>query len=82
MEAYEIYWHDENGKDQFIGILPERRKKPERITEESVLNWAIKVIGDNTEVKDIFFTKVTLEETRGEMFHPKSSVRLKEAYRK
>ena len=82
MEAYEIYWHDENGKDHFIGILPERRKKRERITEESVLNWAIKVIGDNTEVKDIFFIKVTLEETRGEVFHPKSSVTLKEVYTK
>jgi hypothetical protein len=58
MLAYEFYWCDEKGKEHFIGILPERRQKPERITQESILNWGWKVIGDNSDVKDIYFVKV------------------------
>jgi hypothetical protein len=58
MVAYEFYWCDERGKEHFIGILPERRKKPERITQESILNWGWKVIGDNSDTKDIYFVKV------------------------
>ena len=58
MIAYEFYWHDETGKEHFIGILPERRNKPERITKESVLNWGRKIIGNNSEVNDIYFVQV------------------------
>jgi hypothetical protein len=60
MVAYELYWHDAKEEAHFIGILPERRKKPERITKESVLNWGNIVIGDSTEFKDIFFTRVEI----------------------
>ena len=58
MVAYEFYWCDKREKEHLIGILPERRKKPERITQESILNWGWKVIGDNSVVKDIYFVKV------------------------
>jgi len=58
MLAYEFYCRDETGKDHFIGILPERRENPKRITEKSVLNWGWKIIGDNSDVRDIYFTKV------------------------
>lgn len=58
MVAYEFYWCDEKGKEYFLGILPERRKKAERITKKSVLNWGWKVIGDSLYVKDIYFVKV------------------------
>ena len=60
MVAYEFYWRDEKGNEHFIGILPERRKKPERITEKSILNWGWKVIGDNSDVKGIYFVKVNI----------------------
>jgi hypothetical protein len=43
------------GRDLLIGILRERRKNTERITEESILNWGKKVIGQNGEVGDIYF---------------------------
>ena len=58
MLAYEFYWLDETKKTHLIGILPERRKKPERITKESILNWGKMFIGDNSEIKDIYFVKV------------------------
>jgi hypothetical protein len=58
MVAYEIYWRDEEGKDHFIGILPERRKSSERITKKSVINWGWKVIADSSDIKEIYFVKV------------------------
>ena len=58
MVAYEFYWRDEAERVHFIGILPERRKMPERITQESVLNWGMMVIGDNSGVNDIYFVRV------------------------
>jgi hypothetical protein len=60
MVAYEFYWRDHKGKDNLIGILPERRKNPERITQESVLNWGWKVIGDHSDVNDIYFVQVEM----------------------
>jgi hypothetical protein len=58
MVAYEFYWHDEKEKEHFIGILPERRKNPERITKESILNWGWKVMGDSSDLKNIYFVQV------------------------
>jgi len=62
MIAYEFYRRDEKGKSHFIWILPERRKNPKRITQESIMNWGKKAVVDNTEVKDIFFVRVELDE--------------------
>jgi hypothetical protein len=58
MVAYEFYCRDEIEKEHFIGILPERRKNPERITKESILNWGWKIIGNNLDIKDIYFVQV------------------------
>jgi hypothetical protein len=66
MVAYEFYWRDERGKNHFIWILPERRKNPERITQESIINWGKKVIIDDSEVKDIFFTQLEIDEAKVE----------------
>jgi hypothetical protein len=60
MVAYAFYWRDEKGKNQLIGILPERRKNPERITQESILNWGRQVM----EAKDIFFIEVEIDEAQ------------------
>lgn len=61
MLAYEFYWRDETEKVHFIGILPERRERPERITKESILNWGRMVIGDDSDVKDIYFVEVEFQ---------------------
>jgi len=65
MVAYELYTSDEKGEEDFIGMLPERRKNPEKITKESVLEWGQKVIGDNSDVKDIYFVKVAIQSPIG-----------------
>jgi hypothetical protein len=60
MMAYEFYCRDEMGKGHLIGILPERRKNPERITEESILNWAWNIIGDHSGNNNIYFLRVEM----------------------
>jgi hypothetical protein len=75
MVAYEFYWHDEIKGYELIGILPERRKSPERITHESIMKWGRKVIGDNAANKNIFFIHVTIDRTTGRIFRPDPSFR-------
>jgi hypothetical protein len=58
--AYEFYWRDGTEKEHLIGILPERRKNQQRITKESVLNWGWNVIGNQSNVKDIYFVRVEI----------------------
>lgn len=60
MVAYEFYWRDDKGKNHLIGILPERRKNPERITSESIMNWVRLV----TDAKDVFFIPIEMDETQ------------------
>ncbi len=60
MIAYKFFWRDEIGKEHFVGVLPERRKNPERITEDSILNWAREVMGINSEVSNIYFVQVKI----------------------
>jgi c-di-GMP-binding flagellar brake protein YcgR len=69
MIAYEFYWRDPIRGYQPIGVQPERRKNPERITKESVINLAKELVGDNVDVNDIFFIKVTKDENSGEILH-------------
>jgi len=61
MVAYEFYWRDGAGNEHLLGILPERRKKQERITEESIINWGRRIVTDNSSVKDIFFTQIQVD---------------------
>ncbi len=61
MVAYKFYCRDENEGVHFIGVLPERRENPARITQESIVNWGAKVIGNNSGVKQIFFTQVAIK---------------------
>ena len=59
MIAYEFYLRDTVKGNELVGILPERRKDPARITQESVLHWAETVLGNSLGNKDIYFIEVT-----------------------
>ena len=48
----------EDGKDDLIAILPERRRNPERITDRSILNWATEVIGNSCNWQSLYFVEV------------------------
>ena len=60
--AYEFYRRvSYDGRDHFVGILPERRKDPARITEDSIMNWARILLGRMTEEefrKNVYFVRV------------------------
>ena len=70
MVAHELYCLDPAGGYQIIGVLPERRKNPERITPESILNWGEKIFGKDLNTEDIFFIQVTIDEKTLRIFRP------------
>lgn len=67
MLGYKLYCLDEKDKDQLIGILPERRSHPERITDRSIINWASEIIGDGCNGRKIHFVRVTMPEAEQEI---------------
>ena len=70
MVAYEFYLCDSVKGYELIGVLPERRKNPERITQESVMGWVEKVFGNKFSTKDIYFIQITINEYTGMIFRP------------
>ncbi len=77
MEAYEFYWRDSYGKDHSIGILPERRKDPKRITNKSIMNWGRKILGEIIDFNDIFFIAISIDKGSGEIlkFEDRNNIR-------
>lgn len=65
--AYELYLYDELKGYELIGILPERRKDPRRITKESVLKWGRMLLGDSAGDKNIFFKQITIDHITGQV---------------
>ena len=67
MIGYELYcWRDPKGYE-LIGVLPERRKNPQRSTKESVLNWGQKYFGIQLNLDDMYLIEV---EINGEAIRP------------
>ena len=71
MTAYKFYVRDavRNCFDH-VGVLPERRTNPERITDESIVNWGRKYFGTNAKDQDIFFLESVLEDSEKGFFLP------------
>jgi hypothetical protein len=60
MIAYEFYQRVVCGEDRLIGVLPERRKDPERITHESIMNWAKLLAPEDFSNSKIYFVRVEM----------------------
>jgi hypothetical protein len=61
--AYEFYRRVGNGRDHFVGNLPERRKDHARITEDSTMNWARILFSRMSEEefkRDIYFVEIKI----------------------
>jgi hypothetical protein len=67
MLSYQFYCLDEEGKDRLIGILPERRFNPERITDRTIMNWAREIIGNGCHGRRIHFVRVSMSEGEQEI---------------
>jgi hypothetical protein len=70
MVAYEFYWYDPAKGYELLGILPERRNDPERITKKSIMDWAEKVFGTNLNPKDMYFIQVKMSGYTGQVSQP------------
>jgi hypothetical protein len=64
MIVHKFYLRDPIKGEIFVGALPERRKNPQRITDESIINWGRKTFGKNSQDEDIFFIKTVMEESQ------------------
>ena len=68
--AYEFYFRNALNGYQFLGILPERRKDPRRITKGSIKKLGRKIIGRATDSKELFFTQVTIDRDTDRIIRP------------
>jgi hypothetical protein len=62
MIAYEFYSVDKSGEPHFFAILPERRKNPLRITEESIMKWGRMVLNGKRNSRIMYFIQVEVPE--------------------
>ncbi len=65
MLVYKFYLHDPVKGDELIGVVPERRKNPSRITLESVLNWGKKHFSNTLGMENIFFLQARINTNGG-----------------
>ena len=70
MTAYEFYSRDGLGELYLIGVLRERRSDQERITDESIINWARSLLGDESWVNNISYSTIKLEKSNNGNFYP------------
>jgi hypothetical protein len=63
--AYELYTFNKKKGYEFIGVLPERRNNPMRITKDSIMNWGKSLLGDNVDSKNMFFKQVAIDSFSG-----------------
>jgi hypothetical protein len=61
MIAYEFYRRVPCGEDRLIGVLPERRADPERITHESIMNWARMLVPEDFFKRNVYFIRIEMK---------------------
>ena len=75
MVGYEFYLLGSREVFHSIGILPERRKNPERITQQSIINWGRMVLKDDADLGALFFARIIINQKTGEISYYRPSVR-------
>jgi hypothetical protein len=74
MVASELYTFNKTRGYEFIGIPPERRRNPMRITKDSIMNWGKMLLGDDVDSENIFFKLVAIDRLSGRiLWHDLSS---------
>jgi len=59
MIVYEFFLHEDDMEEcHLLGILPERRKDPLRITQESIVKWGQLVVGDSVDIHNMYFVQI------------------------
>jgi hypothetical protein len=74
MLVYELYIFNLNKGYELIGVLPERRKNPMRITTESIVRWGRMLLDDDLDSTDILFGPIAIESlAEGVLWHDLSN---------
>jgi hypothetical protein len=60
MLAYELYAFNKTKGCELIGVLPERRGNPQRVTKESILNWGQKYFGIHLSLGNMYLIEVKI----------------------
>jgi hypothetical protein len=60
MLVYELYAFNKTKGSDLIGVLPERRNNPQRVTRESILNWGQKYFGIHLNLGDMYLIEVKI----------------------
>ena len=71
MLAYEFYFRDMRKGDELIGILPERRRKAERVTPESIMKWARIVFNSAVDTDMVYFVPINLDKSPNGNYFPR-----------
>ena len=64
MIAYEFYCREKERGDSFIGLLPERRRSPERIDQGSIIELLRTFLGYTVDIdfNNIYFKQIEFED--------------------
>ena len=54
-----------------LGHSLKGERNPARITQESVINWAREILGENIDFNDLFFITITIDKNSGEILRLK-----------
>jgi len=74
INAYEFYVRHPSKGDQWIGILPERRRNSKRVSNETVKKWGKRLIGKEVDSTELFFIQVTFDRATGRIIRPNRSL--------
>lgn len=69
MTVYEFYSRDTAGV-HLVGMLPERRKDPRRITQKSIMRWGREIAGPLVDLSTLFFIEIKIDDKSGEFSYP------------
>ena len=74
INACEFYVRHPSKGDQWIGILPERRRNSKRVSNETVKKWGKRLIGKEVDSTELFFIQVTFDRAAGRIIRPNKSL--------
>ena len=60
MVVYEVFLRQEGKNEEFIGVLPERRNRKERVNAGSIMNWSKMVFDGPVDASKLFFVQKTI----------------------
>jgi len=74
INAYEFYLRHPSKGDQWLGVLPERRRSSKRVSSETIKKWGMRLLGKQVDSGELFFIQVTFDKTTGRIIRPNKSL--------